>query len=371
MIFKNSPTISSEIKDRANNFNLIRLIAAVMVIISHSYVLTYGKDVKDPLHNLVGFSLGTLAVYIFFATSGFLVLGSYLRNTLSQYFQSRILRILPGLFICNLITILFIGFFISNLPYQYFFFDKLTLQYLFDNSFLLRKGIVFNLPFSFPENPLPNVVNGSLWTLPIEIKMYLSIPVLGLIGIFKKHIYFNLFFLIAICVLIFNHNTNIAINFQFYFILGMFIYVNRVIIPLNHLLGFSSIILFIVFLIFPNNILLYISPFFITYLTFYLGLFIKGPILKFNLLGDYSYGIYIYAFPIQQSIWYFLKPNLITMILLSLLITFILSIISWHIIEKPFLMLKNKNKFITRILNNIGLISENVSVNNNRIASRK
>ena len=47
MIFKNSPTISSEIKDRANNFNLIRLIAAVMVIISHSYVLTYGKDVKD------------------------------------------------------------------------------------------------------------------------------------------------------------------------------------------------------------------------------------------------------------------------------------------------------------------------------------
>ena len=91
----------------------------------------------------------------------------------------------------------------------------------------------------------------------------------------------------------------------------------------------------------------------VPYLLFYVAYIPSGKIRKFNEVGDYSYGIYIYAFPIQQSIAAII-PNVSvpTMILLSFAITFVLAYFSWHIVEKRFLRMKNNYIVVEKAFRN-------------------
>ena len=350
-------TVGNLSSGRKNNFNLLRAIAAVLVIFAHSYGLAIGESAKDPLKAVIGISFGTLAVSIFFVTSGFLVFKSFVNKPLTYYIQSRILRIFPGLLICNLITVTFIGLFVTTNSFHDFFLNTQTYKYILNNTILIRK-LEFFLPGTFESNIFPDSVNGSLWTLPTEIFMYIFIPILVLLGLHKNTKYYNILFLITFLILIYsNTHPSTSVYFQFYFLLGIFIFLNRNKIILNHLIGIS-IFLSIVLLYYLNlRILVLLFPFFIGYLVFYFSYCFKGILLNYNRLGDYSYGLYIYAFPVQQTILYFFKPTLITLFIYSFLITLILAIFSWHVIEKPMMKLKNNTTIIEKLFHNIKLIS--------------
>ncbi|MDP5132770.1 MAG: acyltransferase, partial [Paraglaciecola sp.] len=165
-------SLSYYVTGRDNNFNLIRFIAATLVLFSHCYPLFYGASAMDPLKKIVGFSLGTVAVDLFFISSGFLIAGSlYDRRDLVSFAKARILRIYPALAVCLVITVFLMGPALTTLPIIQYFTDAQTYIYFLKNLVLFF-GEEAILPGLFAQLPWPNTVNGSLWTLPFEVRAY-------------------------------------------------------------------------------------------------------------------------------------------------------------------------------------------------------
>ena len=118
---------------------------------------------------------------------------------------------------------------------------------------------------------------------------------------------------------------------------------------MNHL-AFVFMLFFLLFIIaFKSEFLYFVYVLTLPYIVLYIAYIPKGTVRKYNLLGDYSYGMYIYAFPVQQSIVHVYREievnNLISM---SWIATLILAVLSWYFIEKPCLKLKDVS-FIKRL----------------------
>lgn len=161
-----------------NHFNLIRMILSFLVFFCHCYALRFGKvaNVMDPISGLIGHWIGDLAVDGFFALSGYLVTGSLLRSTsFLRYLMARVLRIYPGLIV---MLVLLIGFMstMSTVPLKQYLLSRETLTLILQNSTLVF-NVRYNLPGVFADNLYPRAVNGSLWTLPYEVRFYLLIGV--------------------------------------------------------------------------------------------------------------------------------------------------------------------------------------------------
>src|SRR5690606_29965057 len=156
----------------------IRLSAAIAVIYAHSYPLT--SSFEDPLKNFSSdkISFGSLAVAIFFIISGLLISQSFHRSDLLKFTVARILRIYHALVVITLLSVFILGPVFTNFSWSSYFTDRMTLKYLF-NVFSIR--IQHHLPGVFENNYYPNTVNGSLWTLPIEIACYGLIASIGLL----------------------------------------------------------------------------------------------------------------------------------------------------------------------------------------------
>jgi peptidoglycan/LPS O-acetylase OafA/YrhL len=358
------------IKDRfSNNFDLLRLLAAFLVILSHSYPLSTGSYNGEPLVSLSGgaFTLGNLGVMIFFVISGYLITSSWLRKpNFSGFFKNRILRIVPGLFGLALVTIFIIGPLVTIIPvvdylknpWTWWYFHIVTIYYVW--------GF---LPGVFVNNVYPNDVNGSLWILGLLFTMYVVVSILGFIGFLKKKgIILIITILLSVSYLM-NYNGTTRVTF-FAFSKQFFdlIYYNKLVWMLSLDLTFGTILFMIGVLIFlyrdrikyDVRICIFLAilwtlslktPLFslisfiaLPYIILYIA-FARIPYLsKAGKYGDFSYGIYIYAFPIQQSIEHFLPGiSVIGMFLLSLLIVIPTSIISYKFIESKALKLKYRN----------------------------
>lgn len=158
--------------NKNNNFNLIRLAAAIAVLINHCFPLATGREVDFWIGSHLGISLGSIAVDIFFATSGFLVTGSLLSsNDIIRFIRARILRIYPALIVMLFITTILIGGYFTSLHMKDYLASSGTLKYFLKNGSLFT-GASYTLPGVFETNPYKGAVNGSLWTLPYEIWMY-------------------------------------------------------------------------------------------------------------------------------------------------------------------------------------------------------
>ena len=158
---------------RDNNFNLIRAVAALGVLVTHGFALSIGTGDAEPFRESFGITLGTIAVDIFFITSGFLVTSSMLnRKRAMDFIWARVLRIFPALFAMLLITVFVLGPIFTTRSLTSYLMDHSTLTYLTKNS-LLFTDIAYTLPGVFESNPYKRAVNGSLWTMPFE---YICIP---------------------------------------------------------------------------------------------------------------------------------------------------------------------------------------------------
>lgn len=361
---KNSPVLGDLTESHDNNFNLIRMIAAIAVLIAHSFTLVTGDARSEPFSWGFGKSIGSMAVDFFFVASGLLITASLFRRpNFKEYALSRVLRIFPALIVANFFCLFVIGPLVTRADLSSYFFNLDTLQFFaFNNTLLL--GLQYNLPGVFTENPYPFAVNGSLWTLPHELRMYIFIAVAyyfsGLIaGKKREHQLAVLVPCIAILGLIIYLLNRFTVTdlfsgqkwpwllFLFFSGASLFIHRNRI-----KLSSRVFVVLFIVLCIsaFSKPIFGVVYALMVPYIVIYLAYIPKGAIRKYNRIGDYSYGVYIYAFPVQQTIIFlFPDSSVLGVIVSSFSATLLLAVLSWIFIEKPSLaMKKSASVLLTR-----------------------
>jgi len=334
--------VSDFVSSRENNFDFIRMIAAVSVLFSHSYPLTYGENDNEPLFILTKCQtdFGIIAVNIFFIISGFLVTQSFIRKqTLADYFRSRILRIFPALIVMILLIVFVAGPLLTTLSVREYFYSNETYRYL-TMMYVFNDSEVQNLPGVFEKNPFHDTINGSLWTIRYELTCYIALPAVLLL--FRKRPVASLLLTAAVILIALNSFFGpgyLIISFFTCFLSGSIFYLLRKKIPLHWFIAVCAAGLLITSV--PLRILSYTFPWLAGYLVIYLALIPKTSLTKFGKYGDFSYGIYIWAFPVQQVVAqshssYGSYFNAIV----SFPFVLILAILSWHFIEKPSLRLK-------------------------------
>lgn len=325
---------------RDNNFNLLRVFAALLVIFGHSYAIASVRGQRDPTIGIIGYGYsGSLALDIFFLASGYLVTASLInRDDLFTYLKARALRIVPGLAVCLLLTVLVLGPALTSLSLPEYFGHKQTATYFWKNLSLF--SVYFNLPGMFEGNPRTEI-NGSLWTLTYEVRMYIILAVLGIFSLARCR-RILLAVVAAALILDFFNPSLIAGSNSFrlgiFFFLGSTIYLFRDSIPLNWKLLAAVFAIAILMHGRAHYHSAYILV--VAYTAFWLAY--KPNLSWYNRFGDYSYGLYIYAFPVQQSLKHAF-PEIWPLPLFSMTvpITWLLAMASWHWVEKPALRLKD------------------------------
>jgi peptidoglycan/LPS O-acetylase OafA/YrhL len=328
---------------RDNNLNLIRMIAASAVLISHAYAITLGPTIPEPLEELLGQSLGALAVIVFFAISGFLITRSFERSaTVAHWMRSRVLRLFPGLIVVLLITVAVLGPAVTTLPLSDYATDPRTLSYVPRNISLAF--LQFGLPGVFQHNPYGDAINGSLWSLFHEVMCYVGVLVAGLVGLLASRraaaagfaVYLALYVLFhpAILGAAMPGKALVFRELSLPFALGAAAYVWRDAIVLR----WSTVLIgaVVTALLRPTPVFGDALAIWLTYATLCLAYLPGGAIRLYNRLGDYSYGFYIYAFPCQQLAQHLFGPMTpATNMALAAPATLLCAVLSWHFVEGP------------------------------------
>ncbi len=346
---------SSIYQQKGNNFDFIRFFLATLVLYSHSFSIFSGNDTLKESGEFI-FTLtsgqvngGMIAVNMFFLISGFLITISWSNSLDIFHFTiKRILRILPGLTGIFIFVIFIIGPLLSNNLYDYF--NQLSLQAII-KDFLgmnISKTTVNNMFSSLPLD----AINGSLWTLKYEVYCYIMVLFLGVFKLLNKKVVSALFLLFFTIYLFQTYGDleltrGIPIPRLFtYFLLGSMFFLYKEYIYFN----IKTIIIMIA--------ILYLSSFYelipisVLFAFSYLLLaLIYSPVIKvhnFAKLGDFSYGMYIYAFPVQQVTLYIFKGiEFYSFMFISFFLTLFFASLSWHFIENSSLKLAHSKKIKT------------------------
>lgn len=335
----------SDFRVSSDNFGGIRLIAAICVILGHSFPLT-----GTAAAGYLGSPISTLAVKVFFVISGYLISESWSRDPhVLRYFLRRALRIFPGLIVLVLFSVFIVGPIFSEFGLRDYFAANGTWNYFL--NIILRPN--YFLPGLFANNIYPNAVNGSLWTLPVEFLMYILTPIF--LVIFRSGVSLGIFaFALSAISVWFTRmaipehapvfwGTNLVNGLEMapYFFWGAFY---KKYVSSHRLFNLQVALVMIVLLpmvAFNWSSSEIISLMIVPYVTLSLGS-AKSPVLGyFDRFGDVSYGTYLYGFLVQQLIASFLPHSSHwSNFLLSLFPSLLLGALSWHLVEKRMLRLK-------------------------------
>ncbi|OOG62771.1 hypothetical protein B0E46_11095 [Rhodanobacter sp. B04] len=343
-ILKSVKALDTGLRGKQDNFLLLRLLAAALVIYRHGGAVTGGSGFRDLLPWLGwGIDSGKLAVDMFFVVSGFMITGSYLRRKhLFDFLWARILRIFPAYLFCLVVSSFVLGAVYTNMPTSAYLKDPVVLNYVIQNI-KLQTHMAWQLPGVFVDNPKLDTINGSIWTLPAEARMYLWAAALGLFGALSRRWLGSLVIAALLLLGIFLPNSAILMLPDIYlhiaamFALGALCYLHRCIIPIGWpcvaVLGVTAYLL--------RDTAVYPYAFGITLAQFCFSFAYCTPWHGYNRFGDYSYGLYIWGFPMQQVIAHHF-PTLppLANSLMAFPLALSLGILSWHAIEKPALKLK-------------------------------
>jgi peptidoglycan/LPS O-acetylase OafA/YrhL len=324
--------------ERRNNFDLLRLVAALSVIFSHAFLLAENSQDHDPLMLLTGGQaiLGLAGVFVFFTISGYLITQSF-ETTRSPlvFLAKRALRIFPGLLGCLLVCVLVIGPLVTQLPLADYFAQPGTWLFLLHNAVLdidynRLPGVVF-----WPGN-IGGIVDGPLWSLPCEALLYLMLFGLGVCRLLTLPVCL-LLFAAGIAGLWFDtagETLGSALWLLGFFAAGMCCYRLRgSAIFARHwaLLALLGLVLSV-----PTRLFLIGFALFGSYLVIYLAVNRRLPVVPAARFGDLSYGLYIYGWPIEQCVIYFSGGTAPwwEVFLISVALAVPAAFLSWHLIEK-------------------------------------
>jgi peptidoglycan/LPS O-acetylase OafA/YrhL len=326
-----------QLMKRENNFDILRLLLATVVVFFHVGYVSY-----SPLfENLPRYFSGHLAVEGFFAISGFLIFASYERSSsLRDYFIKRAARILPGYWLAAAFC-LFIAFCYGSFHVGPFLFANLTFA-----NFLAP-----SVPGVFPLNP-NTVMNGALWTIKIEVMFYILVPVIVWLGrrLHRDAVLWSLFVLsILYRVAMADHNT-LALQLPgqlSFFIIGALIHYHlRFFEEHGHWFALGAALLYLAHIATGWFVF---RPAGVATLTLWASLLlpvVKGP----TRWGDFSYGIYVLHWPIIQVIvalgLYRSHPWAALVLTLAAIAT--AAPLSWFLVEKPSLALAHSRRIKTQ-----------------------
>ena len=341
---------------RCNNFNIIRIIAAFLVILGHMYYIM-GQAANLP--TFAGQGIQIIGVKILFVLCGYFITKSWLSDTHpGRYAIKRLFRIYPALIVVVLLSVFVLGPTMTSLSAGEYFSNANTWAYL--KNLILNP--TYNLPGVFAENAYPYAVNGSLWTIPVELAIYVLVPLLTLIPRKKKTpivgaVLLVLCLALNICkvylfptkqIVVWGNDLLQATDLLPAFFLGhIFSFVDKK--YFNWQIG-TIVFLIASFLSIPLPYSDLVFPAALAYFILSFGNAERPVFRNWFKKSDFSYGLYLYGFPIQQIMYVLLKkanlhPLLMTFICFAIVLGF--AILSWCFVEKP------ANKLCKKILSYI------------------
>jgi peptidoglycan/LPS O-acetylase OafA/YrhL len=328
----------------ANNFDLLRLVAAVTVIYSHSYLIAGAPQRSEPLVWATDnqCTLGLVGVFVFFVISGYLVTESYCRSPKPGGFVlRRFMRIYPALIPNGLVCGLVLGPIVTSLPLAAYFTAPELWQFLGEYARLWPGPLA--LPgVLFADNSDGLLINGSFWTLVFEVMMYATVLVLGVARGLRLS---TSVFLLVLGIAAIWWDARHSLMWLGYlrgwlwmlshFAAGMVMYFLRGRIAFRWywaLLAIAGLVLtsrvgheFITFFALPGG-----------YLTIYAATRYWRAVDYSRHVGDLSYGIYIYGWPCEQFVMWLSggKAAWWQIFLGALALVLPLAWLSWHCVEK-------------------------------------
>ncbi|MEU0056416.1 acyltransferase [Streptomyces sp. NPDC006334] len=370
-------TVAELSAGRDNSFGFLRLALATAVIVSHARALGYGGKEYAVAFSRGQATLGNLAVYGFFVLSGFLVARSGLRLSVGRFLWHRALRILPGFWVCITLTALFLApslhWYIHGTfagmggpdgPFGYLQDNWAVATRRYDISGLMvherALGVVHAPAF-----------NGSLWTLRHETLCYLGVAVLAVTGVLSRARRVVVlitallawlvvrqaitdpfwagavearFFRIMYLPLVGGVTPGWVSYLGFAFCLGMLVELYKERVPVSAPLALAAGAVVLGSLRHGYFYVVGLPAY--AYVLLWLALRLPGAFRRIGARDDYSYGIYIYGFPVQQTLAVlgYSRFGMPLYLLLSLSFALILAVASWHLVERPALRLKDLGK---------------------------
>lgn len=344
---------SDPIDFKRNNLDAIRLMMALLVVWSHCFALYLGSEITEPIATLMNgtYNAGNIGVMVFFIISGFLVSNSFIRSkSLKRFFERRVRRIFPGYLVATSVcafVILPLYSTIRNLSVW-------EIAKTLGANLLLRN--YFPPSNAFTTNVAPNVINGSLWSIPFEFWCYIGVAALGILYLLSRR-WFVAFVTISVLIgrVILDAlgkkpgggiiELIIGWPYEWFvilpsFLLGMVTLAFRGALPRSRvLLSGLTISAIMSGWLSPYLAHLLVAPA-LAYITFYFSFHDSIALDGLTRWGDFSYGTYLYAWPIQQMLALPSKTKFPfpIYILFSMILALMAGMISWHFIEKPFLL---------------------------------
>ena len=337
-----------------NNFNFLRLLLAVLVLLSHSPELIDGNRNREILTSIFHtISFGELAVDSFFLISGYLILQSWERSPkLQAFLKKRMLRIYPAFIVAGIICAFVVGPLAGATDYFADYFAQFKLFEFFKLFVLLQPP---NVPPVFSGQPYP-LLNGSMWTVSYEFRCYLMVALIGICGLLSWRIWLAFSSLALVMALspdsvsyiekfswfVVGEQPAAFIRFVCFFLAGgcFYLFRNRIEYSSRWVLIMTPILLLSLFNITTAQLFL---PTIGAYILFW-SAFTPAPMLqRFGTYPDISYGVYLYGWPVQNLLVRYL-PSISPWLLfiMSCAICFVCGLLSWHLIEKPCLKLKTE-----------------------------
>lgn len=336
-------SIDDGLRRRSDNFLLLRILAASMVIYGHARAIAPAVDGEDIFVRLgLGEYSGDIAVNIFFLVSGFLVTGSLMRQrNLLNFFKLRALRLVPGYAVNVLLLATVVGSIMTTLPVGEYLYRQEVWDYVYKNM-RLSSDMVWKLPGVFETNAKTATINGSQWTLPAETRMYVLLGVAGLVGVFASLRVATIAVLGVVAIgALYPHYLPLHqdwFRLGFYFALGVLIYLHRESIRVGYIMLIGLVLLAVLTKHLPTYSLTF--PLALSCFVFVFAYMtpVVGWLERF---GDPSYGIYLWGWPCQQLVAFFYpSAGLLIHVGLATTMAIIIGYASWHMVEKHALKLK-------------------------------
>jgi peptidoglycan/LPS O-acetylase OafA/YrhL len=338
---------------RNHQFDLLRIIFATLVLLSHAPEITDGNASRELFHRFTRapMTFGTVGVDGFFLLSGYLIVQSWLANPeLLNFLRKRVLRIVPGYLVAVVLSTLAVGLLAPGVPH---FFRGLDVHFV-------RSVALLSSPMTppvFPDRPYA-MVNGAMYTIAYEFRCYLLVALLGVCGLVRRPIFAMAITLLLLFSLLYAtpfermhwpRHVEALIGQPIYvfrltavYLTGCCFYLFRGRITFRPLFALAAAILMIACFVFApsrGELALVLCA---GYLMFYVGQMQLTWLSGMARLPDISYGIYLYGWPVEGLWIWFFRGSPWVAFFGSTVICFGLGWLSWHFVERPALLLKRR-----------------------------